>query len=143
QRESDRTATFGAFAVFLAAMFTGIGGILGSGVSSGWTGLAALGVAGAALTSFATTRESIGQDARNAERYRPTHAALRRPAARLDDVRAAAAAGNTQAMPEFVAAADQPLPVEHRQWLTDADATRDGLSKLDEALTAGLKPRKE
>ena len=143
QRESDRTATFGAFAVFLAALFTGIGGALGSGVNTAWTGLAALGVLGAALTSFATTRESISQDARNAERYARTHAALRRLAARIDEVRDAVAAGNLQAMTEFVAAADQHLSVEHRQWLSDADSTREGLAKLDEALTAGLKKAPE
>jgi hypothetical protein len=134
QREADRTATFAALAVFLAALFTGIGGVMGSGVRSEWAGLAAFGILGAALTSFATTRESIGQDARNAERYARTRASLRRLSARLDDVRAAVAAGNREALTEFVAAVDEHLSVEHRQWLSDTESTRAGLTRLEETL---------
>jgi hypothetical protein len=122
QREADRTATFAAFAVFLAAL------------DSAWAGLAAFGILGAALTSFATTREAIGQDARNAERYSRTHAALRRLSARLDDVREAVAGGNYAALAEYLTAVEDHLSVEHRQWLNEAESTRGGLERLDEAL---------
>jgi hypothetical protein len=134
QREADRTATFAAFAVFLAALFTGVGGALGSGLDSEWAGLAAFGILGAALTSFATTREAIGQDARNAERYSRTHAALRRLSARVDDVREAVAAGNYAALAEYLTAVEDHLSVEHRQWLNEAESTRSGLERLEEAL---------
>lgn len=134
QREADRTATFAAFAVFLAALFTGIGGVLGSGVRPEWAGLAAFGILGAALTSFATTREAIGQDARNAERYSRTRAALRRLSARLDEVREAVATGNGAVLTEFIAAVDEHLSVEHRQWLNDTESTQASLARLEEAL---------
>jgi hypothetical protein len=103
-------------------------------IQSQWAGLAALGVLGAALTSFATTRESIGQDARNAERYGRTRAALRRLTTRLDDVREAVAQGNAQALEEFVAAVNEQVSVEHRQWLNDGDSTRAGMARLEIAL---------
>jgi hypothetical protein len=136
QRQADRTATFAAFAVFLAALFTGVGGAMAGGLGPEWSAVAALGILGAALTSFATTRESIGQDERNAERYARTRTALRHLSGRLDDVREAVSAGNHASLREFVAAVSEQVSVEHRQWLSDTQSTRAGMLRLEEALRA-------
>ncbi|MDA0301833.1 MAG: hypothetical protein O2822_04840 [Chloroflexi bacterium] len=134
QRSSDRTITYAAAAAFTAALSTGLAGLLGAGEGTDWAGLAALGIVGASIATYAGVRESITQDSRNAERYGRTRAALREVHTHLDEVREAVSHGNRAALEEFVAAVHEHLSVEHRQWLTEADATRTGLARLERAL---------
>src|SRR5690606_8388698 len=93
QRSADRTVTYAAAAGFVAAFSTGLAGLLGAGEGTDWAGLAALGIVGTSIATFAGVRESITQDGRNAERYGRTRAALREVHVRLDEVREAVAAG--------------------------------------------------
>ncbi len=135
RRAADRTAILGGVAVFLAALVTGLGGFLGGLVDPTWAGLAALGILAAALAAFASNRDAISQDSRNAERYERTREALQGLAARLDEVRAAVAEGNHVALREYVAAVHDHMSVEHRQWLSAAESTRAALGRLDAVLS--------
>ncbi len=134
QQSADRTVTYAAAAGFVAALSTGLAGLLGAGEGTNWAGLAALGIVGASLATYAGVRESITQDARNAERYGRTRTALREIHTRLDEVREAVGRGNRAALEEFVMAVHEHLSVEHRQWLSESDATRSGLARLERAL---------
>ncbi len=140
QRSADRTVTYAAAAGFVAAFSTGLAGFLGAGEGTDWASLAALGIVGTSLATFAGVRESITQDARNAERYGRTRAALREVHLRLDEVREAVATGNREVLAEFVVAIHEHLSVEHRQWLTEADSTRAGLARLERALRGETGP---
>lgn len=134
QRAADRTVTYAAGAAFVAALSTGLAGFLGAGEGANWAGLAALGILGTSLGTYAAVRDSIGQDARNAERFERTRMALRDISVRLDDVRDAVATGNRAALTEFIAAVHEHLSVEHRQWLSEVDSTRVALERIEEAL---------
>jgi hypothetical protein len=47
---------------------------------------------------------------------------------------------NHQALAEFVAAVNDQISLEHRQWLEATEATREAMAKLDEALAAMQPP---
>ena len=89
---------------------------------------------GAALSSYANSREAVSQDRRNAERYARTLTALGGLEARVDEVRNVVAAGNKQVLTEFASAVNEQISLEHRQWLEATEATRAAVAKLDEAL---------
>jgi hypothetical protein len=130
---ADFTLRLGGIAVFCSAIAAGVGGLGGAtgGISAA---LGALGVFGAALAAYAGAREAMTQDRRNAERYGRTWDALNGLGGKLDEVRDAVAAGNAAALGEFVAAVNDQISLEHRQWLEGTEATRGALAKLDEAL---------
>jgi hypothetical protein len=134
ERAASRTLTLASVAVAGASVASLVSGAAGAlaGVA---TGLGVLGVFAAALSTYANAREAISQDRRNAERYRRTDEALLALSGRLDEVRAAVARGNHQALVEFVAAVNEQVSLEHRQWLDAAEATKEATAKLDEALT--------
>jgi hypothetical protein len=134
QRSAKRTLLLGGVAVALAAFASGAAGLLGA-IATKWASLAAFGVVGTALASFAATREAVNQDRRNAERYGRTLATLETLRGRLDEIRAGVLAGSTDVLEEFVAAVQEQLSLEHRQWLEGGESTRSAISKLDEALT--------
>jgi hypothetical protein len=133
QQSAEWTLLLGGLAVALASFAAGAAGLLGA-VATQWASLAALGVIGTALASFAATREAMNQDRRNAERYRRTLAALETLRGRLDEVRLGVLMGSTDVLEEFVAAVHEQVSLEHRQWLEGGESTRSALSKLDEAL---------
>jgi hypothetical protein len=135
QRGADVTAWIGGLAIALAAVATGLAGMLGSGVDSGWAGIAALGIAGAALASFARAKEIISQDSRNSERYERTRGNIQQIKVRLDEVRRAVFGGNREALLEFVAVVHEQLSLEHRQWLDSTRTTSDGMTRLEAALS--------
>src|SRR5690606_22852626 len=59
QSSADRTVTYAAAAGFVAAFSTGLAGLLGAGEGTDWAGLAALGIVGTSIATFAGVRESI------------------------------------------------------------------------------------
>lgn len=135
RRSAERSARLGGIAVALAALATGVGGIIGASDGS-WSALGVLGVMGAALGAYAGAREAMNQDRRNAERYGRTLVALEKLKARIGDVRKAAAAGNASAVEEYVAAVNDQISLEHRQWLEGGEGARDALARLEKALAA-------
>jgi hypothetical protein len=136
KQAADKFLTLGAFAVGLGALATGFGGILGGALNPKWAGLAALATAASALSAFASTNEALGQHRRNEELYGKTNDALADLAAKLDEVRSAAAKGDRESLKQFVAAVHEQLSIEHKQWV-DASVNRAAsLAKLDEALAA-------
>jgi hypothetical protein len=130
ERAADRLLNLSAFAVGLASIATGIGGLLGGA----WIALVGLGVIATGLSSFASANETASQDSRNTERYRKTLDILEELSGRLDDVRLAAAGGERGPLEQFVAAVHEQLSLEHRQWLETAESTMASLAKLEESL---------
>ena len=132
-----RNLSLGSAAVFLSAGAAGVAGVAGvGGAGDGMaTAFGAVGVAGAALASYAAARETVSQDERNAERYDRTQTALESVGGeRLDRVRTAVAQGNAQALTEFVAAVNEQISLEHRQWVESSEATKAAVAKLEETL---------
>lgn len=138
-RSADKTLNLASGAVivstFASLLTAGLGAVNGLA-----TALGAVGVFGAALSSYAGSREALSQDRRNAERYGRTYKALRALEAKLDDVRKSVAAGNEQALAEFANAVNEQISLEHRQWLEETEATRSALAKLEEALARTREP---
>ena len=86
------------------------------------------------MASFATTREAVTQDRRNAERYGRTLAILENLHRKLDRVRAGLAGGRQDLLSEYVAAVHEQLSLEHRQWLKKGQDTLSALAKLRDTL---------
>ena len=103
--------------------------------------MGALTVLGAALGSFAIGREQMTQDQRNAERYDRTYDAMTKLAMMLDVVRPAVANGNHKAALEFVAAVNDHISNEHRQWLDETEATQAAVGRIEAALNDGGTPQ--
>ena len=97
----------------------------------------------AAVSGYANAQESMSQDRRNGERYERTRAALAGLAGRLGAVRQAVRGGNQKALAEFVAAVNDQVSLEHRQWLEGAAAAKEATARLDEALSAMSHPKNE
>jgi hypothetical protein len=136
EASANVTVTIGAAGAGMATLF----GALGAAGVGGWAAVGVLSVAGAALGAVAATRELMNDDRRNSERYGRTWAALQGLAARLDEVRDAAAAGNAEAVKEFVSAVHDQVSLEHRQWLEGSETASAALSRLEDALSdPGLK----
>jgi hypothetical protein len=134
KKTADKFLTLGAYAVGLGALATGFGGILAGALNSKWACLAGLATAASALSAFASTNEALGQHRRNEELYGKANDALAELAAKLDEVRVAAAKGDRESLKQFVAAIHEQLFIEHKQWLDASANTAASLAKLDEAL---------
>ena len=141
KKSAERTLMLGGLAVALASIAAGAAGFLGAAFETAWVSLAALGIVGASLGSFASMREAVNQDRRNAERYGRTLAALEELRGRLDEVRAGAATGLSDVTDEFVAAVHEQLSLEHRQWLEGGESTRSTIVKLNEILAKAEEQR--
>ena len=136
RNSAERTLSISAGSVLVAAIASGAAGVLGA-LRSEWAALGSLAVFGAALQAFAASRESINQDRRNAERYENTAQALQGLRERLDDVRLGIAAGSTSVLGEYVAAVQDQLSLEHRQWLEGAENMQAAVARLEKALSSG------
>jgi hypothetical protein len=142
-RAAQQNLRLGSSAVLVSAAAAAMSGIAGFSTAGIATALGAVGVLGAALSSYAAARETVSQDQRNAERYGRTQEALENIGGeRLDRVRSAVAQGNVQALAEFVAAVNEQISLEHRQWLEGSEATKAAVAKLEEALKSGSGPKK-
>jgi hypothetical protein len=111
----------------------GAAGVLGV-ADVALTALAGLGVVGTALAAFASTREAMNQDRRNAERYARTLDALEKLKGKLGDVREAAATGPGTLVDEFAAAVHEQLSLEHRQWRETGESSDSAAARLEKAL---------
>ena len=136
RNSAERTLSISAGSVLVAAIASGAAGVLGA-LRSEWAALGSLAVFGAALQAFAASRESINQDRRNAERYENTAQALQGLRERLDDVRLGVSAGSTSVLGEYVAAVQDQLSLEHRQWLEGAENMQAAVARLEKALSSG------
>jgi SMODS and SLOG-associating 2TM effector domain 1 len=136
RNSAERTLNISAGSVMVAAIASGAAGVLGA-LRSEWAALGSLAVFGAALQAFAAARESLNQDRRNAERYDNTAQALLGLRERLDDVRVGIAAGATSVLGEYVAAVQDQLSLEHRQWLEGAENMQAAVARLEKALSSG------
>ncbi|MEM1102775.1 MAG: hypothetical protein AAGH48_01570, partial [Pseudomonadota bacterium] len=129
RRAASRNLRIGAAGTVLVTLSAG------AAVQGPWSAFGVCGVVGAALIAFSVTREDVGQDRRNAERYARTLDALRGLLAEKDGVETAAHAGNFAAVGEYIAAVNEQLSLEHRQWLDAGESTRDALERLKTALS--------
>ena len=136
RNSAERTLDISAISVLVAAIASGAAGVLGA-LRSEWAALGSLAVFGAALQAFAAARESLNQDRRNAERYDNTAQALQGLRERLDDVRLGIAAGSSSVLGEYVAAVQDQLSLEHRQWLEGAENMQAAVARLEKALSSG------
>jgi hypothetical protein len=136
RNSAGRTLNVSATSVLVAAIASGAAGVLGA-LKSEWAALGSLAVFGAALQAFAAARESMHQDRRNAERYDHSAQALQGLRERLDDVRQGIEAGSTSVLGEYVAAVQDELSLEHRQWLEGAENMQAAVARLEKALSSG------
>ncbi len=134
KQAADKMLTLSALAVGLASLATGMGGLLGAAWGPQWVAVAGLGVIATALSAFASAKEAASQDRRNMERYGRTVKALDSLSGKLDDVRKTAAVGEIDPMEQFVAAVQEQLSLEHRQWLETSESTKASLAGLEDAL---------
>jgi hypothetical protein len=130
KRDADKWMRLSSYSVAGAAIAAGLSGLDPAVVS-----IAALGAVAAALGSFASTKDVINQSRRNADLYGKTRDALVKLEAKLDDVRAAAAAGEREPVKQFVAAAHDQLAGEHREWLKEAEGIQPAIDKLEQTLS--------
>lgn len=130
RHSANRTVAVGGFGAAVATVSSILGTMGGAG-SAVFGGLA---VAGAAIGAYAIGREQMTQDRRNSERYRRTATTLTGIAKQMDAVREAAAKANGNAVFEFIAAINEHISLEHRQWLETADSEKATLARLGAAL---------
>jgi hypothetical protein len=134
-RESgERTLRLSSYSLAIATVTAALAGFLGA-FAAQWAALGALAVVGSSLGSFSEAREAVNQDRRNSERYARTLDALENLQARLDEVRDGVAAGSSLVLQEFVAAVQEQISLEHRQWLEGAESTKSAIGRLEAALS--------
>ncbi|PIK74150.1 hypothetical protein CS379_04080, partial [Methylobacterium frigidaeris] len=134
-RESaDRSLAIGGIAVGLGAIASFAAGAAAT-ANSIYAALGAFSVIGAALATFASTREEIHQDRRNAERYENARDALDDLLGKVEDVRDTIRKGATDALQAFVLAVHDQFLAEHRQWLQGQERQEAVIGQLEETLS--------
>ncbi len=133
----DRTVRIGSVAVFVSALGTGLAGVLAT-IDPRFAAIATLALFGTVLSGFATYRESISQDRRNAERYDRTHQALVALRLHLGQVRERSLAGDRGSMEAYVRAVNNVISAEHRQWLAGDELIRSAIADLERSLERTL-----
>ncbi|WP_298328728.1 hypothetical protein [Asticcacaulis sp.] len=98
------------------------------------------GVLGTTVASFVTTQETLGQNLRNADRYRQTWENLIDMRGRLVQVGGKVQAGDTTALETWVEELCEHLIQEHREWLTQGESAQSTLTQLQEKLRAPTPP---
>jgi len=143
ERSAARSLRFAAFAIALSAIITGLAGMLSTAYLE-FVALGGIGVIASALTAFASTRESINQDQRNAERYERTFETLTKLKMNLGAIQRGIIKAGPKPLTDFVQAVHEQIFLEHRQWLDDAALASTALQTLEETLknvqTAPLSP---
>jgi hypothetical protein len=133
ERSAARGLRFAAVAIGLSAIVTGLAGIL-STAHLEFVALGAVGVVASALTAFASARESINQDQRNAERYERTFETLTKLKITLGAIQRGIVGIGPKPLTDFVRAVHEQISLEHRQWLDDAAQASTALKALEETL---------
>ncbi len=134
ERAAQRALSLTTTGIIAATVLSGLAGALSASLGAAWTGLAGLGLVAQAASTRADNREATAQNRRNAERYDRTHTALLQLSERLGPVRQAVAAGELAVMNEFVAAVQEQISVEHRQWLEDSRNSSEAVARLEALL---------
>ncbi|HYW70430.1 MAG TPA: hypothetical protein VE961_05320 [Pyrinomonadaceae bacterium] len=130
-RQSRRALTISSISIALASLVTALSGTALSGFAHGkFTALAAFGAAFTAFGSFATLRENVYQNQRNAERYKKTAETLTGMESTLDEVRKAVREAGQLPLLEFVKAVQSQLSLEHQQWLELKDPQNKAIDEL-------------
>lgn len=132
---ADRTLRLGSIAAGLGAVAAFAAGIAAIADTTA-TALGAFTVVGASLATFATTREEIHQDRRNAERYESARDALTKLLGKIGEVETDIQGGTTVAVEVFVAAVHEQLLAEHQQWLASEARVADTMKRLEDNLAA-------
>jgi hypothetical protein len=134
KKEADRNVNLGSVAVVVGALSAGLAALLAGLVRPSFAAIATLGVIGSGLSAVVAAREGVSQNRLNAERYEQARDALVAVTGRLDKVRRAIAAGNTDALKLLVTAIHEVLASEHRQWLAEAKQAGGALDALEKSL---------
>jgi hypothetical protein len=134
RKEAATTLSYSKWAIFGAAIATGIAAVLGAAVHTGFVAFGAIGGIFTGLSAFASMREAVNQDRRNAERYDRTYRVLMDLNKRLDDVRRAVYKAGMKPLDDFVEAVHEQLSLEHRQWLGELGEARGSFAKLERTL---------
>lgn len=133
ERSAARSLRFAAFAIALSAIITGLAGMLSTAYLE-FAALGGIGVIASALTAFASTRESINQDQRNAERYERTFETLTKLKMNVGTVQRGILNTGAKPLTDFVQAVHEQISLEHRQWLDDSAQASIALKALEETL---------
>jgi hypothetical protein len=129
-----RLAAFAVVVVAVASIGLAIGGMIGA-VGGPWLlALAALGVIGAAVVSFATSQERIGRERERAQRFRNNVDALELVARQVEAVRDAIGKGSAAALVTFTSTINQQLALELGRFLEGGETIRASIAKLNEQI---------
>ena len=128
--KASKYLTYNALAMGGVALINGISGAFGIAAPK-WTAFAALAIVLQAIAAMVSSKESIEQNQRNAERYERTRTVLSRLKGKLGEIREGICAGNLNLYPNFVKAVHEVLSVEHRQWLTNLENRQTAINKLE------------
>lgn len=134
REEAEKTLSYSGWAVAGAAIATGTAGVLGTSIHISLAAIGALGIIFTGLSSFASMREAVNQDRRNAERYERTYRVLEDLSKRLDAVRKAVYTAGMRPLSDFVDAVHEQLSLEHRQWLGELGEKRGAFAELERTL---------
>lgn len=140
RKSAEKTVLLASLAAVPAAFAAAAGGLLGAVGDLRWLPLAALGSIGAALASFAASREAVTGDSATAERYGAALSKLEILRGRLDEVRQAAVAGEPATIvKDFIKLVHDELAREQEAWLKEGESARAGVADLlDTALKKTL-----
>ncbi len=130
-----KTSLIGAVAALWLALGSGMIGMFGA-FSPELLPFAALGTIGAAISALASRREELNQDERNAERYNRTVDILSKIAERHDDVLdIIEKGGKPEIITEYVNAVNDPLSLEHRQWISNVSEMSSTMATLNKSIS--------
>ena len=123
----------GSLGLFLAAVASGLAGVLASGttMAAGW---AVLGSIGSALGAYSVARSALGQYRTKQELHEAGWRALLTLRAQLDEVTTAAARREAEVVQAFVSAVHEAMKGENDRWLEASTRIADEMQKLQEAL---------
>lgn len=136
--EARKALQWSSIAVAGAGTVTALAGFASGFVDPRFAAIATLGTLFAALSTYATTREDVYHNQRNAERYCRTEEALIEIYKRIDDVRTAVLAEGQKPLLDFIDAVHEQLLAEHKQWLGLEKDAENAFTKLQESLNQTL-----
>jgi hypothetical protein len=134
EEAAARWLRWAAFASGIASVGVAAGGMAGAAGEPWILAIAALGAIGGGVAAFAAAQEAIGQERQRAQRFRNNVDALELIARRIDDTRAAVAAGSSEALVTFTSAVNQQLALELGQFLEGGESIRAAINKLNEQI---------
>jgi len=132
--EAAKTLSYSSCAAAGATIATGSAGMLGAAFGSRFAVIGAFAAVFTGLSSFASMREAVNQNRRNAERYERTYRVLEDLNKRLDKVREAVYTRGTEPLKDFVDAVHEQLALEHRQWLGQLSEAQGAFARLENTL---------